>query len=82
MADVHFEKGPQLCYVIEDAYFSYFFQLHQQFALLKYGFHNKSFILNATLVSCPICSHPLWVGAAANPPKADDWNWATDQRCI
>ena len=25
----------------------------------------------------PNSSHPLWVGAAANPPKADDWNWAT-----
>ena len=35
---------------------------------LKYGFQNKSFILNASLVS-----HPLWVGAAANPPRADDW---------
>ena len=67
--------------------------------VLKYGFHNKSFILNAPLVSCPLpvvvnfniklfqytlpnSSHLLWVGAAANPPKADDWNWSTDQRCI
>ena len=46
---------------------------------LKYGFHNKSFILNAPLVICPIpVIRSGWVGAAANPPKADDWNWATD----
>ena len=47
---------------------------------LKYGFHNKSFILNAPLVSCPI--PVIWVGAAANPHKADDLNWATDHRRI
>ena len=50
---------------------------------LKYGLHNKSFILNAPLVSCPIPVIPSgWVGAAANPPKGDDCNWATDQSCI
>ena len=48
---------------------------------LKYGFYNKAFILNAPLISCQIPVQ-LTVGAAANPPKADDWNWATDQRCI
>ena len=26
--------------------------------------------------------HLLGVAAAANPSKVDDWNWATDQRCI
>ena len=30
----------------------------------------------------PNSSHPLWVGAVANPPKADDWKWAADKRCI
>ena len=47
--------------------------------VVEYGFHNKTIILNAPLVSCPI---PLWVRLLLHPPKADDWNWATDQRCI
>ena len=29
----------------------------------------------------PNSSHPLWVGLL-HPPRADDWNWAADQRCI
>ena len=45
--------------------------------LLKYGFHNMSFILNAPLVSCPI---PVilfgWVQQQTYPKQ----NWATDQR--
>jgi hypothetical protein len=49
---------------------------------LKCGFLNKSFILNAPLCQLPISSHPFWVGATANPPKTDDWKWATDKRCI
>ena len=49
--------------------------------LLKYGFHNKSFIPNPPLVTRqkPNSSHTLWVCATANPPKVDAWNWATDQ---
>jgi hypothetical protein len=30
----------------------------------------------------PISSHLLWVGLLLHPPKADDWNWATDKGCI
>ena len=41
--------------------------------MLKCGFHKKSFILNATLVSCPFPSL-IWVGATANPPKSEDGN--------
>jgi hypothetical protein len=48
---------------------------------LKYGLHKKSFILNATLVSCPFSSSllggfavALLVGATANPPKSEDGN--------
>ena len=37
-----------------------------------------------TLTSCqlPISSHHFWVGATANPPKSDDWKWATDKRLL
>ena len=48
---------------------------------LKYGFHKKSFILNATLVSCPFPSSLLGgfavaptSKAIANPPKSEDGN--------
>jgi hypothetical protein len=37
--------------------------------LLKYGFHNKSFILNAPLVSFPIPSSSLGGFAAAKTTK-------------
>ena len=50
-------------------------------AMLKYGFHNKSFTYSeCTSGQLLNSSHPLMMGAAANLPKADDWNWATDQR--
>ena len=39
--------------------------------LFKYEFNNKSFILNAPLVSCPI---PV-IRLLLHPPRADDWNW-------
>ena len=41
------------------------------FSLLKCGFLKKSFIMNAPLV-----------GLLLHPPKSDDWEWATDKRCI
>ena len=37
--------------------------------LLKYGFHNKSFILNALLVSCPIPGYAL--GGYSSKPKLE-----------
>ena len=46
-------------------------QLALSFSYSKYGFHNKSFFLNAPLASCPIpvirfgrvccCTHPEWM---------------------
>ena len=51
-------------------------------AKLKCGFHYKSFILNAPLVSCPI---PVirfgWVCCCTHPERMTA-NWATDQSCI
>jgi hypothetical protein len=48
---------------------------------LKCGFHKKSFILNATLVSCPFPTSLLGgfavastSKATANPPKSEDGN--------
>jgi hypothetical protein len=38
-------------------------------SLLKYGFHKKSFILNATLVSCPFPSSLLGGFAVAPTQK-------------
>jgi hypothetical protein len=38
--------------------------------VLKYGSHNKSFILNAPLVSCPIpVIHSGWVQQQTNPKR-------------
>ena len=42
------------------------------FALIC-GFHKKSFIMNAPLVSCPF--PVIRFGT-------DDWKWATEKRCI
>ena len=37
---------------------------------LKYGFHNKSFILNAPLVSCPIpVIHSGWMQQQTHPKR-------------
>ena len=30
----------------------------------------------------PNSSHSLWVSLLLHQPRSDDWNWATDQRCI
>ena len=52
------------------------------FSYSKYGFHNKSFFSKCTSGQLPNSSHPLWAGLLLHPPRVDDWNWATDQRCI
>jgi hypothetical protein len=35
-----------------------------------------------TRILCGFLKKSFWVGATANPPKSDDWKWATDKRCI
>ena len=48
---------------------------------LNCGFHKKSFILNATLVSCPFPSSLLG-GCNSKLTQKWGWKWATDQSCI
>ena len=50
--------------------------------LLKCGFHNKSFIVNAPWVSCPIAVIRFgWVCCFTHPAWITE-NWAIDQRRI
>ena len=56
---------------------------NQPVKFLKCGILKKSFTYyECTSCQLPISRHHFWVGATANPPKSDDWKWATDKRCI
>jgi hypothetical protein len=63
-----FETGPFLT-----NYPPIVFSKHNDFTL-KYGFHKKPFILNATSSLLGGFAVALLVGATANPPKSEDRN--------